>query len=90
MVLLHKHAPRSLKCRPMVPDLCLDPYSGLSNLYVTKEALAQYPELQTGPSSPSWGKKEQMVFVDAPLVPITMVSHNFGILASVGNPFSHV
>ena len=28
--------------------------------------------------------------VDAPLVPETVVSHNSGIPASRGNPFSHV
>ena len=74
----------------MAPDLCLDPYFGLSVLFVTEKALAQYPVLETGSSGPSWGKKEQMVSVDAPLVPETVVSHNSRILASGGNLVSHV
>ena len=90
MVLWHKHAPRSLKCQPVAPDLCLDPYSSLFDLSVTEKALAQYHAPETGPSGPSWGKKEQTVSVDAPLVLKTVVSHNSGIPASRGNPVSHV
>ena len=74
----------------MAPDLYLDPYFGLFDLSVTEKALVQYPALETSPFGPSWGKKEQTVFVDTPLVPETMVSHNFGIPASGGNPVSHV
>ena len=47
----------------------------------------QYPAPEIGPSGPSWGKKEQIVSVDAPLVPETVVSHNSRILvirATVG------
>ena len=90
VVLWCKHAPRSMKCCPMAPNLCLNPYSGLSDLFVTEKALAQYPVLKTGPFGPSWGKKEQTVSVDAPLVLETVVSQNSGIVSSRGNPFSHV
>ena len=90
MVLWRKHAPGSLKCQPVAPDLCLDPYSSLSVLSVTEKALAQYHVPKTGPSSPFWGKKEQTVSVDAPLVPKTVVSHNSWIPVSRGNPVSHV
>ena len=82
--------PGSLKFEPMAPDLCLDPYSGLSDMSVIKKALAQYPVPETGPSGPSWGKKEQTMVVDAPLVPEIVVSHNSRIPDSRGNPFSHV
>ena len=85
MVLWRKHAPGSLKCQ-----LCLHPYSSLSDMSMTEKALVQHPALEIGPSSPSWGKKEQTVFVDAPLVPETVVSHNSGIPAYGSNPFSHV
>ena len=87
---MHKHTLGSLKCKPVAPDLCLDPYSRLSDLSVTEKALAQYPAPKIGPSGPSYGKKEQMVFVDAPLVPKIVMSHNSRIPASRGNPFSHV
>ena len=90
MVLWRKLAPGSLKCRHVAPDLCLDPYSSLSDLSMTKKALVQYPVPETGPSSPLWGKKEQTVSVNAPLVPETVVSHNSWIPASRGNPVSHV
>ena len=56
---------------------------------MTEKALAQDPTLETGPSGPSWGKKEQMVSVEAPLVPKIVVSHNFGIL-SLGAILSHM
>ena len=46
------------------------------------------PEID--PSGPSWGKKEQTVSMDGPLVPETVVSHNSGIPASRGNPVSYV
>ena len=90
MVLWRKHAPGSLKCLHMAADLCLDPYFGIFDLFVTEKALAQYPTPETGPSGKSWGMKEQTVSMDAPLVPETMVSHNFRILTSWGNPVSHV
>ena len=90
MVLWLKHAHGSLKCWPMAPDLCLDPYSGLFDLSVSEKELAQYLTPKTGPSGPFWGKKEQTVFVGAPLVPEIVVSHNSRIPASGGNPFSHV
>ena len=88
MVLWRKHAPGSLKCRRVALDLYS--YAGLSDLFMTEKALAQYPAPETGPFGPSWGKKEQTVSVDAPLVPETVVSHNFGIPAFRGNPISHV
>ena len=90
MVLWHKQAPRSLKCWLVASDLYLNPYSGLSDMSVIEKALAQYPAPETGPSGPSWGKKEQTMSVDAPLVPKTIMSHNSGILASRGNLVSHV
>ena len=90
MVLWRKHTPRSLKCQRVAPDLYLDPYSGLSNLSVTEKALVQYPMPETGPSGPSWGKKEQTVSVDAQLVLETVVSQNSRIPTSKGNLVSHV
>ena len=50
----------------------------------------QYLATETGPSGPSWGKKEQTVSVDAPLMLEIMVFHNSRIPASRGNPVSHV
>ena len=90
MVLWHKHATRSLKCRPVAPDLYLNPYSNLFDMSVTEKALAQYPVPETGPFGPSWGKKEQTVSVDAPFVPKTMVSHNSRILVTRSDLVSHV
>ena len=50
----------------------------------------QYYTPETSPFGLSWGKKEQTVSVDTLLVLETVVSHNSGIPASEGNPFSHV
>ena len=50
----------------------------------------QHPRTNAGSSSPCWGKEEQIASVHAPLMTGTMVSHNFGILASKGNPVSSV
>ena len=38
---------------PVAPDLCLDPYSGLSDLFVIEKALVQYPIPEIGPSGSS-------------------------------------
>ena len=48
----------------------------------------QHLETDTGPSDPYWGKKEKNVSTPVPLMTKTMLSHNFGILASVENPVS--
>ena len=45
-------------------------------------------EADTGSSSPCWGKKEQTVSECASLMTGTVVFHNFGTSASVGNPVS--
>ena len=80
MVLWRKHTPRSLKCQRVALDLCLGPYSGLSDLSMTEKALAQYPTPETSSSGPSWGKKEQTMSMDTPLVPEIVVSITLGSL----------
>ena len=39
-----------------------------------------------GSFGPYWGKKEQTVSVHVPLMTETVVSHNFGVPTSEGNP----
>ena len=50
----------------------------------------QHPGTDTGPSSPYWGEKEQIVSVLIPPIIGTKVSRIPRILASVGNLVSHV
>ena len=50
----------------------------------------QHLEIGTGSPSTWWGRKEHTEFVNVPLMIGIRVSHNFGILASKGNPVSCV
>ena len=50
----------------------------------------QLPETDTGPSSPHYGEKKQTMSAPIPLMTGTALSQNPGILASEGNPASHV
>ena len=50
----------------------------------------QHSEIDTGSSSPHWGKKEHTAFVRVPLMTRTEVSHSPEIPASEGNPISYV
>ena len=50
----------------------------------------QHPETDVGSSDLYWGEKEQTVFTPVPLMTETALSQNPGILASEGNPASHV
>ena len=47
-----------------------------------------YSETDTGSFVPCWGKKEQSMFECVSLMTGTVVSHNSGTSASVGNPVS--
>ena len=47
-----------------------------------------YFETDTGSYSPYWGKKEQFVSECVSLMTGTVVSHNSGTSASMGNPTS--
>ena len=49
-----------------------------------------HPETDTGPYSPHWGEKEQIVPASVPLMAGTEVSRILGIPASAGNLVSHV
>ena len=44
-----------------------------------------HPEIDTGPSGPHWGEKEQTVSAPVPLMTRTALSHNYGIPASMNN-----
>ena len=48
-----------------------------------------YYEADTSSSSPHWGKKEQIMSECASLTTGTVVSHNSGTFASMGNPVSY-
>ena len=50
----------------------------------------QHPGTYTGPFGLQWGEKEQTVSAPVPLMTRTVLSQNPGILASEGNPASHV
>ena len=50
----------------------------------------QHLEIDTNPSGPHLGEKEQTVFAPVPLMTETALSHNSGIPASEGNPTSYV
>ena len=50
----------------------------------------EHPETDTGPSSPHWGEKEQIVSAVVPLINRTALSLNSRIPASEGNPVSYV
>ena len=50
----------------------------------------QHPGTDISSLGPCWGKEEQIAFAHVPLTTRAMVSHNSGILASVGNPASYV
>ena len=49
----------------------------------------QHPEADIGSPSP-WGKEEQTASTQVPLTTGAVVSHNFGIPTSEGNPTSYV
>ena len=49
-----------------------------------------HPGTDTDSPSPCWGKERQTLYVHVPLMIETEVSHNLGILASVGNLVSCV
>ena len=74
----------------MSPVLDLDPFSGLSDLFVLQKVLAQHPATDIGSSDPYRGKKEQTVSVSVPQMTETMVSQHSGIPAFGGNPISSV
>ena len=48
----------------------------------------QHLKIDTGPSSPHWGEKEQTVSAPVLLMTATAFSHNSEILAFVDNPLS--
>ena len=50
----------------------------------------QHPRTGTSSPGPRWGREEQTESVNVLLMTCTRVSHNFGILASEGNPVSCV
>ena len=50
----------------------------------------QHPRTDIGSPGPCWGKEEQTAFEQVPPTNRVMVSHNFGIPASEGNPASYV
>ena len=50
----------------------------------------QHPRTDTNSSGPCWGREEQIVSVNAPMMTGTVVSHNSGILDNEGNLVSSV
>ena len=56
----HRHNLGSLKYRPGSLGLDLEPYPGLSGLFVYPKELVRHPEIDTGPSGPHWGEKEHL------------------------------
>ena len=50
----------------------------------------QHPGTDTGSSSPYWGEKEHTASVHVQMMVGTEASHGLEILASEGNPASHV
>ena len=48
----------------------------------------QHPRTDSGRSGSYWGEKEKTASVPIPLMTRTTLSHNFRILASMGNPVS--
>ena len=48
----------------------------------------QHPKTDIGSFGPCWGMEEQTASVHVPLMTGTVVSHNSGIPAPEGNPFS--
>ena len=81
-----RHTLGSLKSRPESPVIDLNPCLGLSSLFVIQPVLMPHPGTDIGSPGPCWGKEEQTVPTHVPLMIGTEVSHNFGILAFVGNP----
>ena len=71
-----------------VPDL--NPFTGLSGPFVKQLVPMLHHRTDTGSPRPCWGKERQNVSVYVPLINGIEVSHNPGIPASLGNPFSCV